>query len=136
MTSKQRPPATSSTYQPSPIRWTGGVLRPYGYKHQDKPMRIAAWINNSGDLLAGAIVEGHGPTVLRELLTELLERTPEAKRPIRLVVWPNVRAAFANVEYPPVEVDRDRFLTVVVGDHGDAGRMFELPVRVGVPAKK
>lgn len=127
-----KPLATTLTTpaRPPTIRWIGGVLRPYRCKHRGKPMRVAAWITRSGSLLSAAIVEGHGPTVLRELLTELLASTSEAARPSELVVWPNVRAAFADLEYPPVVVEHDIFLTVVIEDHHDAGHIpWQLQVR-------
>jgi hypothetical protein len=113
------------------IRWIGGVIRPRGILHRGKPMRVAAWIDPSGSLVGAAIVEGHGPTVLRELLDEQLLRTEAAQRPNELVVWPSVRAAFHGLEFPTVIVEQDGFLSVVVEDLADFGRIpGDLPVRV------
>jgi hypothetical protein len=114
------------------IRWIGGVIRPRGLLHRGKPMRVAAWIDQSGSLVGAAIVEGHGPTVLRELLDEQLLQTEPDQRPNELVVWPSVRAAFHGLEYPTVSFERDRFLTVVVEDLADFGQIpAGLRVRVG-----
>jgi hypothetical protein len=114
------------------IRWIGGVIRPRGLQHRGKPMRVAAWIDQSGSLVGAAIVEGHGPTVLRELLDEQLLRTEAARRPNELVVWPSVRAAVRGLEYPTVTVEHDGFLSVVVEDLADFGQIpGGLPVRVG-----
>jgi hypothetical protein len=112
------------------IRWIGGVVRPHGLKHRGKPMRVAAWIDSSGSVVAAAIVDGHGPTVLRELFEERLAQTESGKRPGELVVWPSVRAAFRGLEYPAVLVERDTFLTVVIEDQADCGWIpGGLPVR-------
>ena len=114
------------------IRWIGGVLRPHHCTYRGKPVRVAAWITSCGSLIGAAIVDGHGPTVLRELLTELLAEAPADKRPTQLTVWPSVRAAFRQVEYPPVHVERDEFLSVVIDDEVDAGQIpGRLPVRSG-----
>lgn len=134
-------PTATSTQSPLPsttahdIRWIGGVTRPRGLFYRGKPMRVAAWIDPSGWILAAAIVDGHGPTVLKQLLEEALACTQATKRPSKLVVWPSARAAFRGHEYPPVVVERDLFLTVVIDDLADCGRLVaELPVRVGQAA--
>ncbi|PRQ04185.1 hypothetical protein ENSA5_10230 [Enhygromyxa salina] len=126
------PNASERANQPRAIQWIGGVVRPRGFRHRGKPMRVAVWIDRAGSIVSAAIVEGHGPSVLRELLEEQLAQTEAAKRPSELVVWPNVRAAFRGLEYPAVVVEHDAFLTVVVEDQADFGRIpGTLPVRVG-----
>lgn len=127
---------TSTAASPSPLtpapRWIGGVVRPRGFRHQGKPMRVAAWIDSGGSLLAAAIVEGHGPTVLRQLLDELLITVDDEQRPRGLTVWPSAGASFSNLEYPVVSLERDRFLTVVIEDEADDGQIpGYLPVRAG-----
>jgi hypothetical protein len=118
--------------QPQQVRWIGGVLRPRGCTYRGKPLRVAAWITSCGSLVGAAIVDGHGPTVLRELLTDLLTQAPEDRRPTQLVVWPSVRAAFRRFEYPPVSVEQDQFLSVVIGDEVDCGYIpGRLSVRSG-----
>ena len=120
----------ASITPPRQIRWIGGVLRPRYCTYRDKPMRVAAWITSSGSLVGAAIVDGHGPTVLRDLLTDLLAQAPADMRPTQLVVWPSARAAFRQVEYPPVSIERDEFLSIVIEDLADCGRIpAELPVR-------
>jgi hypothetical protein len=122
----------NTSYQPS-TRWIGGVVRPHALRHRGKPMRVAAWADSSGVLIGAAIVEGHGPTVLRELFDELLGAVDAAARPSRLTVWPNSHVAFRGLEYPLLIVEHDPFLTLVVEDEADVGRISALPVRVGSP---
>lgn len=123
---------TRSTLPAAPTRWIGGVIRPRRCTHRGKPMRLAAWIDSAGSILAAAIVEGHGPTVLREMLDELLVEVDEPRRPQTLTVSPDVRAAFAGLEYPAVTVERDEFLILVIEDEVDFGRIpGGLPARVG-----
>lgn len=128
------PRSTENRCDPSPrapeIRWIGGVVRVPGLSHAGKPMRVAAWITRAGQVLGAAIVEGHGPSLLREMLAELLARTDAQHRPSKVVVWPSVRAAFRDMEFPPVTVDKEMFLSVVIGDHADVGfRALPLTVR-------
>ncbi|PRP94593.1 hypothetical protein [Enhygromyxa salina] len=131
-TTATKPSLTTPSSHARATRWTGGVIRPRGLRHRGKPMRVAAWIDRSGSIVAAAIVEGHGPTVLRELLEEQLSRTEAPQRPGEVVVWPSVRAAFRGLEYPAVIVEHDSFLTVVIEDHVDFGKIpGALPVRVG-----
>lgn len=132
VSSKQPLPAPTSLARAKTIRWIGGIVRPHGCKHGGKPMRVAAWITSAGSLLGAAIVEGHGPTVLAALLTELLASTNADERPNELVVWPSARAAFAGLEYPPVVVERNNFLTVVIDDEVEFGHIpGRLSVRKG-----
>ena len=125
----QHPTPTRLSLPTPSIRWIGGVVRPRGCKHRGKPMRLAAWIDSAGSVLGAAIVEGHGPTVLREMLDELLVTVADERRPQRLTVWPSVHAAFSDLEYPTVIVERDDFLTVVIEDEADFGH--RLPTRTG-----
>ncbi len=129
------PSKSPNTPTPSPtraIRWIGGIVRPRGCKYRGKPMRVAAWITDSGSIVAAAIVVGHGPTVLHELLGEQLARADEARRPTELVVSPMVCAAFLTIEYPPVFVEREPFLKLVIDDAADAGQIpGRLPIRRG-----
>lgn len=118
-----------------PVRWIGGVVQPRGLRRDGKPLRVAAWITSGGVVLEAADVDGHGPTVLREMLNELLATTTEDKRPGRITVWPSVRAAFRDIEYPHVVVERDRFLTVVIEDDADAGFPWGLSVRRARPPR-
>lgn len=116
----------------APTRWIGGVVRPRGCKHCGKPMRVAAWIDSAGSLLAAAIVEGHGPTVLRELLDQRLAEIDDERRPATLTVRPSERTAFSDLEYPAVTIARDDFLIVVIEDQADFGWIpGRLPVRTG-----
>lgn len=113
-------------------RWIGGIVPVRGFRHLGKPMRVAAWITPVGIEIAAAIVEGHGPTVLRALLDDALRKTAPSGRPSRLVVWPVAQAAFRDLKGLPVDVHRDEFLKVVVEDGADAGQIpGDLPVRCG-----
>jgi hypothetical protein len=133
MTSKHTTSTLTRVSLPKkPIRWIGGVLHPHGCKHHGKPMRVAAWIDGAGSILSAAIVEGHGPTVLRDLLDELLVEVDDERRPATLTVWPSVRSAFSGLEYPPVTIARDDFLLVVIEDEADCGGIpGRLQVRTG-----
>lgn len=129
-------PATDSGPEPAltpqPLRWIGGVVRPRRLRRKGKPMRVAAWMTDSGNILGAAIVEGHGPTVLRQLLDELLLVAPADRRPDRLVVWPSVRGAFGTLAFPQASFDRDRFLKIVIEDQVSFGFIpGRLPVRRG-----
>lgn len=104
-------------------RWIGGVVRPRGFVHDGKPMRLAVWITHDGTLIDACIVRGHGPTLLRDLLDEVLALAPPEERATELVVWPAVAKAFADLEFPQVEVRRDEFLRIVVEDLADAGQV-------------
>ena len=100
-----------------------------GCSRGGKPLRVAAWVC-SGTVLGAAIVDGHGPAVLRELLDELLASTAEHRRATRLIVWPNAQGAVRDLAYPPVSVEHDPFLTVVIEDLADFGQIpGALPVR-------
>lgn len=128
----KHPTPTRSTLRSAPTHWIGGVVRPRGCTHRGKPMRVAAWIDSAGTILSAAIVEGHGPTVLRELLDALLVEVGDQRRPQTLTVWPSERAAFSGLEYPVVTVERDTFLSLVIEDEADFGRIpGRLPTRSG-----
>ena len=126
-------PNRASTPSPGPlhssprsITWIGGVVRPYGMQG----LRVAAWITRGGSLVGAAIVDGHGPSVLGELLDEQLQRAPAERRPDRIVVWPADRAAVRGLQFPPVTLEREGFLKVVIEDLADAGQIpGRLPVR-------
>lgn len=121
------PPAGTST-----MTWIGGVSNVSGLLHAGKRLRVAAWITASGHLLRAAIVEAKGPAVLRQLFDELMEGLSSEELPTRLIVWPTARAAFRDVVYPPVTVEKNEFLRVVVEDQADAGRIpGNLEVRRG-----
>ena len=116
--------STPSSPRPGPsslrsrsIIWIGGVVRIGGMPGQ----RVAAWITSAGRVVDAAIVDGHGPTVLGEMLGELLQRVPADQRPDELVVWPADRAAVGGLQFPPVTLERDGFLKVVVWDQWYAG---------------
>lgn len=123
--------------QLQPREWTGGVHRVRGLRHLGRPMRVAAWIDSSGNLLTAAIVEGHGPSVLLELLEDLLGETPPESRPERITVWPSAAKAFRRLQYPAVSFERDGFLSVVVEDQADFGNIpGDLPIRRAAPPGK
>lgn len=113
-------PRPTSLTKPS-ARWIGGIVRVRGFHRDGKPLRVAAWITRSGDVLDAVIVEGHGPSVLRELFCELLARAGAHRGPAEVVVWPSARAAFRDLQYPEIRVERDLFLSVVIEDQADAG---------------
>lgn len=116
----------------SKVTWIGGISNVSGFLHAGKRLRVAAWITASGHLLTAAIVEAKGPAVLRQLFSELMERLPSEELPTRVVVWPTARAAFRDVVYPPVTVEKNEFLRVVVEDQADAGMIpGNLEVRRG-----
>jgi hypothetical protein len=112
--------------------WIGGVCGLHGFKHAGKPMRVAAWMTSSGNVLGAAIVEAKGPAVLRQLFDELMESKASEELPARVIVWPSARAAFRDVVHPPVTVERNEFLRVVIEDQASFGRYpGELEVRRG-----
>ena len=84
-------------------------------------MQVAGWISSRGDVLDAAIVEAKGPVVLRQMLDALMKSQPAHELPTRLVVWPTARAAFRDLIYPPVTVERNLFLKIVFEDRADAG---------------
>ena len=106
-----------------PVRWVGGVLRPYGFKHAGKPMRLAAWMTSAGTLIDAAIVVRNGPTVLRAMLDEQLLIAEASRRPSEVVVWPGTKSAFRDLSFPSVTVRRDEFLRTVVEDLCDFGQL-------------
>ncbi len=114
------------------VAWVGGIVHLRGFRHAGRPMRIAAWMTSSGTLLDAAIVDRNGPTLLRTMLDELTFIAPSGERPTELLVWPAVKSAFKELEFPRVEVLKDEFLRIVVDDHADAGHLpHGLPVRAG-----
>lgn len=124
--------SASPSPPPKPVRWVGGIIRPRGFRHNGKPMHLAAWMTSCGRLLDVAVVSGKGPAVLRRMLDEQLQRRDTSERPSKITVWPSVKAAFRDVSFPVVETNKDEFLKVVVEDHCDFGHLpHDAPVRAG-----
>jgi len=122
--------AAASLPSPSPVRWVGGIVNPRGFRQGGKPMRLAVWMTSGGTLVDTAIVTGHGPTVLRRMLDEQLARVEADRRPSHVRVWPSVKAAFRDLSFPTVEVEKDLFLKVVVEDQCSFGHLpHDAPVR-------
>jgi hypothetical protein len=114
------------------LDWIGGVVRVKIYSNGWRSVRVAAWARPYGELLAAAIVEGHGPTVLRELFDEAMEQAGRHERPTRLIVWPSAERPFRAFEYPEVVVHADPFLKLLVEDAADFGTIpGSLDVRTG-----
>ena len=72
-------------------------MRVGGHRFDGKPLRVAAWMDDRLDLIAAAIVDGHGNALMRRLLDEQLATTPVRNRPRELVVWPSVEPAVRDV---------------------------------------
>ncbi len=95
-------------------------------------MRLAVWMTSSGRLLDVAIVERHGPFLLRVMLDEQLMLAKEQERPCEVVVWPSVAAAFRTMRFPAVIVEKAMFLKTVVEDQCDFGHLpHGVPARAG-----
>lgn len=117
---------------PAPIRWVGAVIRPRGFRHNGKPMHLAVWMTSGGTLLDVAVVSGKGPTLLRRMLDEQLQRRDTSERPSKITVWPSVKASFRDMSFPVVETRKDEFLKVVVEDQCSFGHLpHDAPVRAG-----
>jgi hypothetical protein len=114
------------------VRWVGGIIRPQGFKHEAKPLRLAVWMTSGGTLLDAAIVSARGPALLRQMLDAQLLRAKADARPGRVTVWPSAAKPFRELAFPRVEVRKDEFLKVVVEDQCSFGHLPEgLPVRAG-----